>query len=165
MNNSIEYFGLYWMNILDFVLNWIIFRPDSMKKWIFITYRTPLVSNQVFPIPRDYTSRGSSRSRPPPPPQGKRDFRREVREDFNRSAISVLSFNYSGLFQGISLLCRGGGGSRGQWAFWMGQLSSFVFRMIFIFHPGFYPYSVSRFWPPFQCSLYYSPCHFPSVYV
>ena len=62
MNNSIEYCGLYWMNIflneyfgfcfewiffwmniLDFVLtwilNWIIFRPDSMKKWIFKSYR------------------------------------------------------------------------------------------------------------------------------
>ena len=42
MNNSIEYFGLYWMNIFwmnisDFVLNWIIFRPDSLKKWIFKT--------------------------------------------------------------------------------------------------------------------------------
>ena len=65
MNNSIEYSGLYWMNIflneyfgfcfewiffwmniLDFVLNWIlnwiIFRPNSMKKWIFKTYRTGL---------------------------------------------------------------------------------------------------------------------------
>ena len=27
------------MNIPDFVLNWIIFRPDSMKKWIFKTDR------------------------------------------------------------------------------------------------------------------------------
>ena len=52
MNNSIEYFGLYWMNIfwmniLDFVLNWIlnwiIFGPDSMKKWIFKTYRLGLL--------------------------------------------------------------------------------------------------------------------------
>ena len=66
MNNSIEYSGLYWMNIflneyfgfcfewiffwmniLDFVLNWIlnwiIFRPNSMKKWIFKTYRTGLL--------------------------------------------------------------------------------------------------------------------------
>jgi len=34
---------------------------------------------------RDYSSRGGSRSRPPPPPHGKRDFRREVREDFNRA--------------------------------------------------------------------------------
>ena len=39
MNNSIEYSGLYWMNIPDFVLNWIIFRPYSMKKWIFKTDR------------------------------------------------------------------------------------------------------------------------------
>ena len=67
MNNSIEYSGLYWMNIflneyfgfcfewiffwmniLDFVLNWIlnwiIFRPNSMKKWIFKTYRTGLAA-------------------------------------------------------------------------------------------------------------------------
>ena len=42
MNSSIEYSVLYWMNILDFVLNWIIFRPDSMKKWIFKTDRPPL---------------------------------------------------------------------------------------------------------------------------
>ena len=33
-----------WINILDFVLNWIIFRPDSMKKWIFKTYRQWLLS-------------------------------------------------------------------------------------------------------------------------
>ena len=42
MNNSIEYPGLYWMNILfknifwmnilHFVLNWIIFWPNSMKR-------------------------------------------------------------------------------------------------------------------------------------
>ena len=53
MNNSIEYSGLYWMNIfwiniLDFVLNWIlnwiIFRPNSMKKWIFKTYGPPLTT-------------------------------------------------------------------------------------------------------------------------
>ena len=35
---SIEWL-FFWMNIPDFVLNWIlnwiIFRPDSMKKWIF----------------------------------------------------------------------------------------------------------------------------------
>ena len=102
------------------------------------------VSNLVLPFPRDYTSRGSSRSRPPPPPQGKRDFRREVREDFNRSAISVLSFNYSCLFQGISLLCRGGRGSGGQWAFWMGQLSSYCISDDFhlsiqVFTPFLYP--------------------------
>ena len=42
MNNSIEYSILYWMNILDFVLNWIIFRPDSMKKWFFKTDRPGL---------------------------------------------------------------------------------------------------------------------------
>ena len=47
MNNLIEYSGLYWMNIFlmnipDFVLNWIIFWPDSMKKWIFKTYRPGL---------------------------------------------------------------------------------------------------------------------------
>ena len=34
-----------WMNLRDFVLNWIlnwmIFRPDSMKKWIFETRRLP----------------------------------------------------------------------------------------------------------------------------
>ena len=29
----------FWMNIPDFVLNWIIFRPYSMKKWIFKTDR------------------------------------------------------------------------------------------------------------------------------
>ena len=29
----------FWMNIPDFVLNWIIFRPYSMKKWIFKTGR------------------------------------------------------------------------------------------------------------------------------
>ncbi len=69
MNNSIEYSGLYWMNIflneyfgfcfewiffwmniLDFVLNWIlnwiIFRPNSMKKWIFKMYRTGLMRIQ-----------------------------------------------------------------------------------------------------------------------
>ena len=36
----------FWMNIRDFVLNWIlngiIFRPNSMKKWIFKTYRPGL---------------------------------------------------------------------------------------------------------------------------
>ena len=36
----------FWMNIPDFVLNWIlnwiIFGPNSMKKWIFKTYRTGL---------------------------------------------------------------------------------------------------------------------------
>ena len=31
------------MNIPDFVLNWIIFRPHSMKKWIFKTYRPGLL--------------------------------------------------------------------------------------------------------------------------
>ena len=39
---SIEWI-FFWMNIPDFVLNWIIFRPDSMKKWIFKTYRQELV--------------------------------------------------------------------------------------------------------------------------
>ena len=43
--DSIEWI-FFWMNILDFVLNWflnwIIFRPDSMKKWIFKTYRPGL---------------------------------------------------------------------------------------------------------------------------
>ena len=34
----------FWMNILGFVLNWIIFRPNSMKKWIFKTYRPGLPS-------------------------------------------------------------------------------------------------------------------------
>ena len=34
--DSIEWI-FFWMNIPDFVLNWIIFRPDSMKKWIFKT--------------------------------------------------------------------------------------------------------------------------------
>ena len=37
MNNSIEYSGLCWMKIWDFVLNWIIFRLNSMKIWIFKT--------------------------------------------------------------------------------------------------------------------------------
>ena len=42
MNNSIEYLDsivwiFFWMNILDIILNWIIFRPDSMKKGIFKT--------------------------------------------------------------------------------------------------------------------------------
>ena len=45
VNNSIEYWTLlneyFWMNIRDFVLNWvlnwIIFRLNSMKKWIFKT--------------------------------------------------------------------------------------------------------------------------------
>ena len=32
--DSIE-LTFFWMNILDLVLNWIIFRPDSMKKLIF----------------------------------------------------------------------------------------------------------------------------------
>ena len=32
----------FWMNIPDFVLNWIIFRPDSMKKWILKTDRPGL---------------------------------------------------------------------------------------------------------------------------
>ena len=47
-----EYFGFcfewifFWMNILDFVLNWIIFRPNSMKKWIFKTYRTGLATSK-----------------------------------------------------------------------------------------------------------------------
>ena len=43
--DSIEWI-FCWINILDFVfnwiLNWIIFRPHSMKKWIFKTYRQPL---------------------------------------------------------------------------------------------------------------------------
>ena len=34
------------MNILDVVLNWIIFRPNSMKKLIFKTYRTGLHSEE-----------------------------------------------------------------------------------------------------------------------
>ena len=51
MNNSFKYSVLYWLNIfwinisdfvLNWILNWIIFRPDSMKKWIFKTYRTGL---------------------------------------------------------------------------------------------------------------------------
>ena len=48
MNNCIEYSGLYWMNISDLVLNWIIFRPDSMKKWIFKTYRPGLLGKASF---------------------------------------------------------------------------------------------------------------------
>ena len=43
--DSIEWI-FFWMNIPDFVLNWIlnwiIFRSDSMKKWIFKTYRLGL---------------------------------------------------------------------------------------------------------------------------
>ena len=77
MNNSIEYFGLYWMNIflneyfgfcfewiffwmniLDFVLNWIlnwiIFRPNSMKKWIFKTYRLGLPHPPFFDLSESY---------------------------------------------------------------------------------------------------------------
>ena len=46
--DSIEWI-FFWMNIPDFVLNWIlnwiIFRPDSMKKWIFNTYRPGLYSH------------------------------------------------------------------------------------------------------------------------
>ena len=52
MNNSIEYSGLYWMNIPDFVLNWILnwifFRPNSMKKWIFKTYHPGLLQHQHY---------------------------------------------------------------------------------------------------------------------
>ena len=48
--NSIEWI-FFWMNILDFnlnwILNWIIFRPNSMKKWIFQTYRTGLPLAEV----------------------------------------------------------------------------------------------------------------------
>ena len=48
--DSIEWI-FSWMNIRDFVLNWIlnwilnwtIFRPNSMKKWIFKTYQPGLV--------------------------------------------------------------------------------------------------------------------------
>ena len=36
------------MNILDFVLNWIIFKVDSMKKWIFRKDRPPLPISGVF---------------------------------------------------------------------------------------------------------------------
>ena len=47
INNHIEFpllnwMNIFWMNILDFVLNWIIFRPDSMKKWTFKKDRPPL---------------------------------------------------------------------------------------------------------------------------
>ena len=42
---------ILWMNIPDFVfnriLNWIIFRPDSMKKWIFKTDRSGLLAQLV----------------------------------------------------------------------------------------------------------------------
>ena len=48
--DSIEWI-FFWMNILDFVLNWIIFRPDSMKKWIFKMYRPPLTSTNVVYCP------------------------------------------------------------------------------------------------------------------
>ena len=59
LSNSIEYSELYWMNIPDFVLNWIlnwiIFRPDSMKKWIFKTYRPGLkVAHDTFVV-KDFT--------------------------------------------------------------------------------------------------------------
>ena len=53
MNNSIEYSGLYWffwMNLLDFVLNWIIFRPNSKKKWIFKKDRPPLMDIRMEPL-------------------------------------------------------------------------------------------------------------------
>ena len=58
MNNFIEYsrfcwMNIFWMNILDFVLNWIIFRPDSMKKWIFRTYRPGLPKDVIAPIMRN----------------------------------------------------------------------------------------------------------------
>ena len=39
--DSIEWIFI-WMNIPDFVLNWIIFRPDSMKKLTFKTDRPGL---------------------------------------------------------------------------------------------------------------------------
>ena len=43
--DSVEWI-FFWMNILDFglnwILNWIIFRPASMKKWIFKTDRPGL---------------------------------------------------------------------------------------------------------------------------
>ena len=42
--DSIEWI-FFWMNIRDFVLNWIIFRPDSMKKWIFKTDRPGLLQH------------------------------------------------------------------------------------------------------------------------
>ena len=43
LNNlgSIEWIFL-WMNNQDFVLNWIIFKPNSMKKWIFKTDCPPI---------------------------------------------------------------------------------------------------------------------------
>ena len=48
--DSVEWI-FFWMNILDFgfnwILNWIIFRPDSMKKWIFKMYHPPLNGHQV----------------------------------------------------------------------------------------------------------------------
>ena len=37
----------FWMNFLDFVLNWIIFWPDSMKKLIFKTDRRGLPNTQA----------------------------------------------------------------------------------------------------------------------
>ena len=47
--NSIEWI-FFWMNIPDFVLNWIlnqtIFKPDSMKKWIFKPDRPGLIQIQ-----------------------------------------------------------------------------------------------------------------------
>ena len=48
--DSIEWI-FFWMNIPDFVLNWIlnwiIFRPNSMKKWIFKMYRPGLGTRQI----------------------------------------------------------------------------------------------------------------------
>ena len=52
--DSIEWI-FCWINILDFVLNWIlnwIFRPNSMKKWIFKTYRQWLVPTYLLPVPK-----------------------------------------------------------------------------------------------------------------
>ena len=49
--DSVEWI-FFWMNIFDFglnwILNWIIFRPDSMKKWIFKTYQTGLYKGDYF---------------------------------------------------------------------------------------------------------------------
>ena len=55
MNISIEYSGYYWMDIfwmdipdfvLNWILNWIIFTSNSMEKWTFKTNRPGLHHHQ-----------------------------------------------------------------------------------------------------------------------
>ena len=41
---------IFYINILDFVLHWIIFRPDSMKIWIFKKDRPPPKSSPIMTL-------------------------------------------------------------------------------------------------------------------